>query len=334
MIGYNPMLPGGGYAEMGASSMPPGSPSLPGGWGSLGAGQRLGIPSAMPGMVGGPGSPGNPIPSAMPGMVNTTSTPPGGVLNFGNTTQPSNWNPGNPGDWQFSQYGGTMTRTDPGYGTQISDNAARIGMSQMEYDKLINPSTYGARYGIPDPGAKDWTPAPKNFEANYGTPAGNPYQDGLDASIASQATKWLTETALPSIQGQYVGTGGLGGSRQGVAQSGAIGQAHQNLTNALAQSRYGQYNQDQSRNLSRYQGDQGFFTQNRGLDQSEQRLGMDMYNLGTQGQWGPLNQFGNQLAPYTGNGTTVTNNSSGGGWAGALGGILGGATFGRNMNWW
>jgi hypothetical protein len=156
---------------------------------------------------------------------------------------------------------------------------------------------------------------------------------------------------LPSIQSNAVGSGGLGGSRQGVAQSGAIAQAGTGLANALAQSHYGQYNQDQSRNLQQYGMDQNynlglgglnlgyqnsrnnFYTAQRGLDQSGAQIGANIYNLGEQGQWSPYQNYANTLSPWSGFGTTTGNTSQGGGWQGAVGGGIAGLSFAHQMNW-
>jgi hypothetical protein len=181
---------------------------------------------------------------------------------------------------------------------------------------------------------------------------GNPYQNSMDAAITKPFNDTLMNDWLPSIQSQSVATGGLGGSRQGIAQGLAIGQAGTGLANALAQSHYGQFNQDQNRNLQAYQANQGynlglgglnlgyqnarnnFYNTNRQLDQSGAALGGSLYNLGQLGQWMPYGQFTGTLSPWSGFGSTTGSTQTGGGTNGALGGLLGLGQYGWDRGWW
>ena len=63
-----------------------------------------------------------------------------------------------------------------------------------------------------------------------------------------------------------------------------------------------------------------FYSDQRNQDRSDLTTGANLYNMGMQNPWNTLTSA-NQLAqPYTGNGTTVNNSTSGGGAIGALGG--------------
>jgi hypothetical protein len=99
---------------------------------------------------------------------------------------------------------------------------------------------------------------------------------------------------LQSIRGNSISAGGLGGSRQGVAEGLAISGANDNLQGNLA-NLYGTDNNNmQNRDLQRYTTDQGNATQRYGVDQSagtqryvtDQNIGAQRYgidqNTGTQ----------------------------------------------------
>jgi hypothetical protein len=58
---------------------------------------------------------------------------------------------------QFTDFNGQQVRTDDGYKQSLTEGAAMMGMAAQDYDKLINPDTYGARWGIPAPAASGAT---------------------------------------------------------------------------------------------------------------------------------------------------------------------------------
>lgn len=59
----------------------------------------------------------------------------------------------------------------------------------------------------------------------------------------------LQRNQLPAIRNTAVASGGLGGSRQGIAEGLAISDLNQTLVNQEAQLRSGQFNQDQQNQL-------------------------------------------------------------------------------------
>lgn len=59
---------------------------------------------------------------------------------------------------QFSNYNGQQVRTDDRYMQDLSHGAKNMGMSAQEYDKFLNPDTYGARWGSPSSGGTTTTP--------------------------------------------------------------------------------------------------------------------------------------------------------------------------------
>jgi len=188
----------------------------------------------------------------------------------------------------------------------------------------------------------------------------NPYLNSMADDIARRSNLGLGQ-ALQGIQGRAIGVGGLGGSRQGVAQGQAIGLANDTLTGNLANLYGNSWNAGENRNLQAYGIDknaavttngqnQNFYTNNRQLDQSGIRLGADLYSQGNAGnlsqgsgvaQLGTQEQNANQsvydninsnISPYTGFGATNTStNTSGGGVNGAAGGALAAMQIGRNL---
>jgi hypothetical protein len=166
----------------------------------------------------------------------------------------------------------------------------------------------------------------------YGT-SSNPYEGRQADAIRAQQQQFLDQ-AMNNIRSGAVAVGGLGGSRQGVAQGVAAGQAATGLDAALANLYGSNWNQDQNRALTQYGMDQNFYNAQRGLDQSGAQLGANLYNLGQQGQWMPYQQYTNTLSPWSGFGTTTASGSQGGGVQGAVGGALSGAALGHMAGWW
>jgi hypothetical protein len=145
--------------------------------------------------------------------------------------------------------------------------------------------------------------------------ATNPYLSGV-ADDMQRRTADLLGQNNQAIRGNFVGSGGLGGSRQGVAEGVAAGKAADYLQGNLANLYGNAYNQDQSR-----------------LRQ-DWTLGSGMLGQGVNLPFLPAQNTAQIYQPFTGAGTTTNNTQSGGGWGGALGGALAGASFGRSMNWW
>lgn len=161
----------------------------------------------------------------------------------------------------------------------------------------------------------------------------NPYLNGMADNIENRTNNMLGQNNL-NIQGSSVASGGLGGSRQGVAQGVAAGQAADYMSGNLANMFGTQWNNQQNRNLEQYQGDQNFYTQQRGQDLMGAGVGSGLITQGLNTQWLPLNNAANIYNQFQGNGTTTNTTDSGGGWQGAVGGMLGGASFGHSMGWW
>lgn len=197
----------------------------------------------------------------------------------------------------------------------------------------------------------------------------NPYLQRMAGDVANR-TNDMVGGWLNQIQGNSVASGGLGGSRQGVAQGQALGKAADYLSGNLS-NMFGQaYEQDSNRAMQRYGMDQNFYAsqrgqdlQSRGLDQNfyTAQRGQDLQSRGLnydfwtaqrgqdlaqagmapgmiqQGlntQWLPMQNAASVYSPFTGFGSTTNSSQQGGGWQGALGGGLGVLGLGSQLNWW
>jgi len=172
----------------------------------------------------------------------------------------------------------------------------------------------------------------------------NQNTQNLANALTAQSNQNLTQNVLPQINQGAQLAGQYGGSRQGIAEGVAAGNAQAGLNLAQAQLYNNAYGQDQN-----------FYTQQRGLDQSGMQLGANLYGMGNTGNLGigagqyalgqtymnaPLTAAQNYAGivnPYSGLGgsstsghsntstTTTSGNpgvTSGGGLQGALGGAI------------
>lgn len=162
----------------------------------------------------------------------------------------------------------------------------------------------------------------------------NPYLGQISDDI-TRRTGIARDQALQGIRSNAIGLGGLGGSRQGVAEAGVINQSLDNLTGQLANLNFQDYTGQQNRKLQQYGMDQGFYTSQRGQDLAQIGLGSQLDTQALQNQWYPINQAANIYGSLGGLNSSTTNTSSqGGGAMGALGGLLGTAQIGSNLKWW
>ena len=207
---------------------------------------------------------------------------------------------------------------------------------------------------------------PGAFGMNTGTATSgmptNPYLPGIADSITQRLNENYERMLMP-IADQAIGAGGLGGSRQGVAQGIAMEGTQDALASALSGLYGDAWNQDANRDLSRYgidtsrdlqqqsinnaftlgQGQLDLGNQNSwmGYDLGNQQnwlntigLGSQLMNQSTALPWYGFNQFGNLLGTAAGNNSNVTNStSSGGGWQGMLGGALAGGSLANRFGW-
>ena len=123
----------------------------------------------------------------------------------------------------------------------------------------------------------------------------SPYLQQQIDGLQGQYNQNLTRNLLPAIQSQSVASGGLGGSRQGIAQAQALTDSNTGFANAASNLLGQDYQAQMGRNLQQYQGDQSYALGNKQADNSysigvgglnNQRYGMDQNFAINQGQLG------------------------------------------------
>jgi len=78
----------------------------------------------------------------------------------------------------------------------------------------------------------------------------NPFLDESIEALRQSANQDLQRNQLPAIRNTAVAAGGLGGSRQGIAEGLAVSDLNQTLVNQEAELRTQQFNQDQTNQLN------------------------------------------------------------------------------------
>jgi hypothetical protein len=168
---------------------------------------------------------------------------------------------------------------------------------------------------------------------NAPTTATNPYISGVLDDLQRRSNDMIGKN-LQGIRGNSVGVGGLGGSRQGVAEAQAISQGTDNFTGQAANFMGGLYNQDQNRALQQYGQDQQFYGQQRGQDYLGANLGMNMLNQSQNQLWQPMQAASDIYRPYTALPSASGGSDSSSKWQGIAGGLLSGASLAGKMGLW
>ncbi len=171
-------------------------------------------------------------------------------------------------------------------------------------------------------------------------PGNNPYLQDYANSLSSNLTNNLNWNILPGINQQALANGGVGGSRQGIAQGLAIGDTNRAIANAQAGLYSNAYGQDQQYDLNSTIANQNFYSTQRGQDLQQAGLGSSLANMGNQGlaqqgqqlynagqqqyqaPFNALQWYGQSLSPFTGLNQSTTQNVPGGS---TLGNIASGA---------
>ena len=223
----------------------------------------------------------------------------------------------------YSAWIGSQSPTSLSYNAQTfaHDNPSLADPMMMQ---VANGFTSGAT-----------TPATPSTPSGGGGMGGgsNPYLGGMADAMATKWTNTLNDQWLPAIRDNAVASGGLGGSRQGVAQGLAIGRAGEGYAGQLANLYGGAWENQQRRGLEQQSLDNSFYSDQRRLDQSQFGLGLEAYNLGMNGPWTGLNNAGSIYGGVGNqNGSSTGNVSGGGGAQGALGGGLLGWGLWNQMN--
>jgi hypothetical protein len=225
--------------------------------------------------------------------------------------------------------------------------AAAQGHSAATQAQLPQSSGGGFLSGGLPSGYQHSAPTMRGYEKS-------PYLDQMATSITGQFNKNLTEGILPGIRGQAVATGGVGGSRQGIAEGQAIAGSQRGLADALTGMYSQDYQQDRARALQQYQADQGYMLGNRGMDVNmrQQDIGWQLGQRGLDLQGQGLrdnfytaqrgqditrlgigaNLLGNTIGTLSGN-SNGQGGSSGFDWQAALGGALSGLGYSKSAGW-
>lgn len=281
-----------------------------------------------------------PIPAGNPNMGPFPSNGPGGVTN----DQINGWLQANPGATD-QQIRSAMNQ----YGVGVDQMARATG---MDYNTVYGRYQAAGQTPTAPTGQGNTQASPGQFGGGAGsTYQSNPWMTSVADDMQRRTMQGLGE-GFNMIRSNSAGVGGLGGSRQGVAE-GVMGRgAFDSLQGNLAGLFGSDWTNSQNRNLTRYGMDQNyslglggldnqrygmdqnFYTQQRGQDQSQLALGANLYNLGQQGGWGGLNNAGSIYGGVAGNNTTLNVNGQRGGAQGLLGGAITGASLGKQFGWW
>lgn len=192
-----------------------------------------------------------------------------------------------------------------------------------------NPSNYGSY----------------NFDFSSGNGySPNPYLGDQVQSITRGFNRNLQENVLPGLRSRFIGSGGLGGSRQGIAEGLAAARSGEGLASAITNLYASDYENSQNRGLQgriagmnaglqarsmdlndqlqRLNSERNFYTSQRGQDLSQLGLaagllgqanqgflnqGQGIYGIGQQEQnapWQQLQNYSGLLAPYQQAGAT------------------------------
>lgn len=191
---------------------------------------------------------------------------------------------------------------------------------------------------------------PSMYQFGSGGYSPNPYLGQQADAIKTSFNRNLSENTLPGLRDKFVGSGGLGGSRQGIAEGLAAARSNEGLANAVTNLYAQDYENSQNRGLqaaiagnnaslqaqslgmqnelARLNSDRGFYSTNRGQDLQQlglaqgllgaanagfSGLGQGLYGLGTleqQAPWQQLQNYNGLLAPYTQAGATNTGSQS------------------------
>ena len=159
----------------------------------------------------------------------------------------------------------------------------------------------------------------------------NPWQNAMAGDLTRRTNDMLGQQ-LEQLRSRFAGVGGLGGSRQGVAEGLALQGGGDALSGNLANLFGGLYTGDQNRNLQRYGMDQSFFQGQRGQDLQQLGLGAQILGQGVQMPW--LNaQNGADIYGRFAN-VRGSQQDPGSDWTDYLGAGLGIAQLGKSFGWW
>lgn len=158
----------------------------------------------------------------------------------------------------------------------------------------------------------------------------NPYQQSMLDELQRRSGDLIGQH-INQIAGRQVAAGGMGSTRQGVAQGQAISQGQDQFLGHAANLMGGLYESDMGRAMQRYGIDNQMYDSQRKTDLAQVGLGSGLLSQGFDQQWAPYKNATSVLQPFTGYGTATQSQQQGGGMTGALGGALGAAQWAKNM---
>lgn len=261
--------------------------------------------------------------------------------------------------------GYTPPQTGTGYSPMINDLSQHTtGGTGSSLGGLGGPAADILRGGAGTPGAQPGFGGTGAFGQYGGYGAFGTQSSPWMSSVADDIMR-RTQDALGqsfnAIRSNAVGVGGLGGSRQGVAEGLATRGAMDSMQGQLANLYNNDYQNTQNRGLQAYGIDtnaylgnqnqwmnfglglgnqaltnQGqmlnFYGNERRTDLDALRTGADLYSAGFGGEWSPIQNAANIYRPFSGMGGSETESSSrGGGLLGALGGAGAGYQWYRGL---
>lgn len=97
---------------------------------------------------------------------------------------------GAPASWQFANYNGQGVRADQGYMDTLSRGAANMGVSALDYDKMLNPDTYGARWGASPTSSPSTYAAQASSGSSGGLPGGSPTGSSGGSGASADVGNW------------------------------------------------------------------------------------------------------------------------------------------------
>ncbi len=159
----------------------------------------------------------------------------------------------------------------------------QVGQEQVsgtgDYAKFLMNQAQGGQPGNAGQIAANADPTAA-FQQFLGGSATNPYVDQLVGNVTSDISRNLNENIMPRIDQGSLANNAYGGSRQGVAQAGAIDSANRQAGNAATSIRANAYESDQGRKLSAANSMLGAAGSGDAYQQSLQQMGLSGANLG------------------------------------------------------
>lgn len=231
-------------------------------------------PFYQPGGAGYAASQNDPAAMAVLDKVKAAQANPGTAPMF-NPNDPSTWGPAGNGVPTAPTGPNESGGGNPGMNSGGGVPAWALGDPTDPNVQATAPANAAATYQM------SAGQAPNFSAGGYGDYQRSPYLDAM-ASDLQRRTQDSLGQAFNGIRSDAIGVGGLGGSRQGVAEGVATGKAMDSLQGNLASLGNADYQGAMGRGLQRYQADQGF-----NLGQGNLGLGymngMNSFDLGKQG---------------------------------------------------